>query len=272
MLLGLLGLLGVVGVLILRPTILSTYHYNQYVVAATHLALLGWIGSVVFGVLYQLVPVAIQMTLTMRGCPMHDSILSAVRAVLLNLPGVAGGRGRDRVGSASRRACSASDLAFVHLLCHAWRCRAWCGVSGIGISNTSDIGARLRPRRGLAALQRRPHRCFVPPLDPVSVGIGSALSWLLSAVAGRARVGRVQVLLRIHRTSSAGSPLAITLRGLEAVSTFVVTIRSDERHAHRTRIWACLGCFVLLTITALAQAAADVPAQRSAKPSAARGG
>ncbi|MCU0771041.1 MAG: metal-sulfur cluster assembly factor [Verrucomicrobia bacterium] len=32
--------------------------------------------------------VAVKMTLTMRGCPMHDSITSAVRAVLLNLPGV----------------------------------------------------------------------------------------------------------------------------------------------------------------------------------------
>jgi metal-sulfur cluster biosynthetic enzyme len=32
--------------------------------------------------------VAIKMTLTMRGCPMHDSILNAVRLVLLNLDAV----------------------------------------------------------------------------------------------------------------------------------------------------------------------------------------
>jgi metal-sulfur cluster biosynthetic enzyme len=31
--------------------------------------------------------VAIQMTLTMRGCPMHDSIVGAVRRVVLNLEG-----------------------------------------------------------------------------------------------------------------------------------------------------------------------------------------
>jgi metal-sulfur cluster biosynthetic enzyme len=32
--------------------------------------------------------VFIKMTLTMRGCPMHDSIIGGVRLVLLNLDGV----------------------------------------------------------------------------------------------------------------------------------------------------------------------------------------
>lgn len=60
---GLLALVGVGVVLILRPSILSTYHYNQHVVATTHLAVLGWIGSVVFGTLYQLVPVVLETRL-----------------------------------------------------------------------------------------------------------------------------------------------------------------------------------------------------------------
>jgi hypothetical protein len=60
---GLACLTGALALLLIRPTILSTYHYNQYVVAATHLALLGWIGSVVFGALYQLVPVALEIKL-----------------------------------------------------------------------------------------------------------------------------------------------------------------------------------------------------------------
>src|SRR5579859_3695030 len=33
-------------------------------------------------------PVAIQMTLTTQGCPMHESIASGVRNILLSLPGV----------------------------------------------------------------------------------------------------------------------------------------------------------------------------------------
>lgn len=32
--------------------------------------------------------VTIRMTLTLRGCPMHDSIVSGVKLVVLNLPGV----------------------------------------------------------------------------------------------------------------------------------------------------------------------------------------
>ena len=63
---GLACLAGAVVMIILRPAILSTYHYNQHVVAATHLALLGWIGSVVFGALYQLVPVALETHLFSR--------------------------------------------------------------------------------------------------------------------------------------------------------------------------------------------------------------
>lgn len=56
------GLLSVVGLpvgLLLRPEVLATYHYNQFVIALTHLTVLGWMGSVVFGALYQLVPVVL---------------------------------------------------------------------------------------------------------------------------------------------------------------------------------------------------------------------
>jgi cbb3-type cytochrome oxidase subunit 1 len=46
-----------------RPDLLATYHYNQYVIAATHLFVLGWICSVVMGAMYQLVPVALETRL-----------------------------------------------------------------------------------------------------------------------------------------------------------------------------------------------------------------
>ena len=46
------------------PTrLLAGYHYNQYVIAATHLFVLGWICSVVMGAMYQLVPVALETKL-----------------------------------------------------------------------------------------------------------------------------------------------------------------------------------------------------------------
>lgn len=60
---GLLALAVLPVLLCMRPEILSTYHYNQYVVAATHLTVLGWLGSVVFGALYQLVPVVLETRL-----------------------------------------------------------------------------------------------------------------------------------------------------------------------------------------------------------------
>ena len=49
--------------LIVRPDILATYHYNQYVIAVTHLFTLGWLASIVMGAMYQLVPVALETKL-----------------------------------------------------------------------------------------------------------------------------------------------------------------------------------------------------------------
>jgi hypothetical protein len=60
---GLLALFLGAGWLIARPDILASYHYNQYVIAATHLFVLGWICSIVMGAMYQLVPVALEAKL-----------------------------------------------------------------------------------------------------------------------------------------------------------------------------------------------------------------
>src|SRR3974390_166344 len=49
--------------LALHPELLATYHYNQYVIAVTHLFVLGWILSIVMGAMYQLVPVALETRL-----------------------------------------------------------------------------------------------------------------------------------------------------------------------------------------------------------------
>lgn len=49
--------------LVMRPDILATYHYNQYVVAITHWFTLGFICSIVMGAMYQLVPVALETRL-----------------------------------------------------------------------------------------------------------------------------------------------------------------------------------------------------------------
>lgn len=46
-----------------QPTLLTTYHYNQNIIALTHLLVLGWICSVVMGAMYQLVPVALETKL-----------------------------------------------------------------------------------------------------------------------------------------------------------------------------------------------------------------
>jgi hypothetical protein len=60
---GMLALFTGVALLVLRPDILATYHYNQYVIAATHLFVLGWICTIVMGAMYQLVPVALETRL-----------------------------------------------------------------------------------------------------------------------------------------------------------------------------------------------------------------
>jgi hypothetical protein len=60
---GIAALLAGAGWLALRPIILAGYHYSPEVVAITHLFVLGWIGSVVMGAMYQLVPVALETRL-----------------------------------------------------------------------------------------------------------------------------------------------------------------------------------------------------------------
>jgi len=60
---GLLALVAGVFWLMLEPALLAAYHYNQYVIAATHLFVLGCICSIVMGAMYQLVPVALETRL-----------------------------------------------------------------------------------------------------------------------------------------------------------------------------------------------------------------
>jgi hypothetical protein len=60
---GILSLFTGVILLVLRPEMLATYHYNQYVIATTHLFVLGWICTIVMGAMYQLVPVALETKL-----------------------------------------------------------------------------------------------------------------------------------------------------------------------------------------------------------------
>lgn len=60
---GLLALGTAAGLALIKPTILSSYHYNQHVIAVTHLITLGFATSVVMGAMYQLVPVALETRL-----------------------------------------------------------------------------------------------------------------------------------------------------------------------------------------------------------------
>lgn len=63
MLTGLGALIFAVGWIIVKPVILASYHYSQYVIAVTHLVVLGFICTVVMGAMYQLVPVALETKL-----------------------------------------------------------------------------------------------------------------------------------------------------------------------------------------------------------------
>jgi hypothetical protein len=55
-------LLGVL-LLLLHPRLLVEYHYNQHIIALTHLFMLGFATSVIMGAMYQLVPVALETRL-----------------------------------------------------------------------------------------------------------------------------------------------------------------------------------------------------------------
>lgn len=79
---GLLSLPAGVAMLATRPDILATYHYNQYVISVTHLVVLGWILSVVFGAMYQIVAVGLET-------PLHSRLLARAH-FSLHVIGVAG--------------------------------------------------------------------------------------------------------------------------------------------------------------------------------------
>lgn len=68
---GFLSLLVAMPWLALRPDILATYHYNQYVLALTHLVNLGWVASLIMGATYQLVPVALETKLHSQRYPYY---------------------------------------------------------------------------------------------------------------------------------------------------------------------------------------------------------
>jgi hypothetical protein len=60
---GITALLTVGVWLMVQPEILASYHYSPNAVAITHLFVLGWLGSIVMGAMYQLVPVALEAKL-----------------------------------------------------------------------------------------------------------------------------------------------------------------------------------------------------------------
>jgi hypothetical protein len=62
-LLGIASLLASVGCLLVRPDLLATYHYNQCIIAVTHLFVLGFLLSVITGAMYQMAPVVLEVTL-----------------------------------------------------------------------------------------------------------------------------------------------------------------------------------------------------------------
>jgi hypothetical protein len=61
--LGIISLVAGLGLLAARPDLLAEYHYNQHIIALTHLVVLGWLASVVMGATYQLAPVALETKL-----------------------------------------------------------------------------------------------------------------------------------------------------------------------------------------------------------------
>lgn len=60
---GIAALVAGVAWLVVQPSVLAAYHYNQYVIAVTHLFALGFLCSIVMGAMYQLVPVALETRL-----------------------------------------------------------------------------------------------------------------------------------------------------------------------------------------------------------------
>ncbi len=60
---GIFSLVSGIVMLVARPDLLAAYHYNQHIVAITHVFVLGFLLSIVSGAMYQLVPIVLETPL-----------------------------------------------------------------------------------------------------------------------------------------------------------------------------------------------------------------
>jgi hypothetical protein len=75
---GLLSLFLAVGILLTHPHLLANYHYGPQIIALTHLLVLGWMGSLVMGSMYQLVPVALEARLHSERLGIYQHLLHVI--------------------------------------------------------------------------------------------------------------------------------------------------------------------------------------------------
>src|SRR5688572_1652279 len=81
MLTGLVALFFAAGWIIAKPSMLASYHYNQYVIAASHLVVLGFICTVLMGAMYQLLPDALETKLYSEGLAKWQFIVHVIGVV-----------------------------------------------------------------------------------------------------------------------------------------------------------------------------------------------
>lgn len=78
-----LVLLAAVALIVLHPDILTGHYFSPRLLGLTHLLALGWISMVIFGALYQLVPVVLEVKLYRESLAYAAFLLLALGAVVL---------------------------------------------------------------------------------------------------------------------------------------------------------------------------------------------
>ncbi len=224
---GLACLAASVAMMILRPAILSTYHYNQHVVAVTHLALLGWIGSVVFGALYQLVPVALATRLFSERLAFVHLLCHVVGALGMvwsfwhwNLK---------HVGHWGSAFAFGVGLLFLNLIWTVIRSRQWTPVSaGIG---SALLWLLLTVLAGLAIAAGK---CSYESLETRPVGGALALTLRgLEAIGGfLARFDQMSLMhSHAHLGALGGFVLLIVTISFKLLPMFLLSETGSDRRA-----------------------------------------
>lgn len=211
---GLLALLAGSVWLPLRPIVLAGYHYGPEVIAITHLFVLGWLGSVVMGATYQLVPVALETRLhNPRLARWHYGLHVAGFIGMVAMFAVGNAK---QVGHFGSLVAAGVGLFLYNLARTLFRIPRWNGVAAGLASALAWLGVTVLAGLFVASAKCWPRINPFPPLTSLHAHahLGGLGFFLILMVAVSYRLVPMFTLGEVPNARRAGASLVLLNTGL----------------------------------------------------------